>query len=146
MFFACVLWNSIKIFEKHQNIFSVKIFALFSFFLFLQFQKSVGFWRIKKVSGPLNKYDIFPTIFQQKLFTYPYEFIIKAIFEWQFSRVEICVANFIPPANGASQGNYFLPKSHKLAVFEEKWAYKNSSGSHACKFWFCLDERSNKLL
>ena len=23
---------------------------------------------------------------------------------------EICVANFIPPANGASQGNYFLPK------------------------------------
>ena len=25
-----------------------------------------------------------------------------------------------PPANGASQGNYFLPKNHKLAVFEEK--------------------------
>ena len=25
-----------------------------------------------------------------------------------------------PPANWASQGNYFLPKSHNLAVFEEK--------------------------
>ena len=29
-----------------------------------------------------------------------------------------------PPANGESQGNYFLPKSHKLAVFEENQAYK----------------------
>ena len=25
-----------------------------------------------------------------------------------------------PPANGVSQGNYLLPKSHKLAVFDEK--------------------------
>ena len=24
------------------------------------------------------------------------------------------MANFIPPVNGASQCNYFLPKSHKL--------------------------------
>ena len=39
------------------------------------------------------------------------------------------MANFIPLANGASQGNYFLPKSHKLAVFGEKKAYKNISGS-----------------
>ena len=30
------------------------------------------------------------------------------------------MANFNPLANEASQGNYFLPKSHKLAVFEEK--------------------------
>ena len=43
------------------------------------------------------------------------------------------MANFIPPANGASQGNYFPPKmrfqpktpkfkekGHKLAVFEAK--------------------------
>ena len=30
------------------------------------------------------------------------------------------MANFIPPANGASQGNYILPKSHKLAFFEGK--------------------------
>ena len=30
------------------------------------------------------------------------------------------MANFIPPANGASQGSYNLPKSHKLAVFKEK--------------------------
>ena len=35
----------------------------------------------------------------------------------QLSRGEICGANFIPPANGASQGNYFLPKSHKLAYY-----------------------------
>ena len=45
---------------------------------------------------------------------------------FKLSRSEICVANFIPPGNGASQGNYFLPKSHKLvngsklAVFEAK--------------------------
>ena len=31
------------------------------------------------------------------------------------SRGEICATNVIPPANGASQGNYFLPKSHNLA-------------------------------
>ena len=53
------------------------------------------------------------------------------------------MTNFRPPANGASQGNYFLPKSHKLAVFEEKHAYKNSSGSQRRKlfsigFWFRL--------
>ena len=28
----------------------------------------------------------------------------------KFSRGEICVGNFIPPVNGASQGNYVLPK------------------------------------
>ena len=38
----------------------------------------------------------------------------------QFSRGEICVANFIPPANGASQGNYFQAKIPKMAVFEAK--------------------------
>ena len=38
----------------------------------------------------------------------------------KLSRGEICAANFILPANGASQDNYFLPKNHKLAVFEEK--------------------------
>ena len=51
----------------------------------------------------------------------------------KLSRGEICVANFIPPANGA---NYFLPKSHKLAVIKEKQAYKNSSGSKICKLLF----------
>ena len=30
------------------------------------------------------------------------------------------MANFIPPANGASQGNYFLSKIPKMAVFEAK--------------------------
>ena len=42
----------------------------------------------------------------------------------QLSRGEICSANFIPPANGASQGNFSCPqfdfslKRHKLAIFE----------------------------
>ena len=30
------------------------------------------------------------------------------------------MANFIPPANGASQGNYFQAKIPKMAVFEAK--------------------------
>ena len=30
------------------------------------------------------------------------------------------MAYFIPPVNGASQDNYVLPKSHKLAVFKKK--------------------------
>ena len=30
------------------------------------------------------------------------------------------MAKFIAPAYGVSQGNYFLPKSHELAAFEEK--------------------------
>ena len=38
----------------------------------------------------------------------------------QLSRGKICVANFIPPANGGSQGNYFLAKIPKMAVFEAK--------------------------
>ena len=38
----------------------------------------------------------------------------------QLKRGEICVANFIPPANGASQGNYFLAKIQKMAVFDAK--------------------------
>ena len=38
----------------------------------------------------------------------------------KLSSGEICVANFIPPANGASQANYFLPKSHKLDVLKKK--------------------------
>ena len=40
--------------------------------------------------------------------------------QYQLSRGEIFVANFIPPANGASQGNYFLAKIPKMAVFEAK--------------------------
>ena len=36
------------------------------------------------------------------------------IFNKQLSRGEICVANFIPPANGASQGNYFPPKNYSM--------------------------------
>ena len=39
---------------------------------------------------------------------------------YKLSRGEICVANFIPPANGASQGNYFQAKIQKTAVFETK--------------------------
>ena len=58
------------------------------------------------------------------------------IFVWQIS---------YPPVNGASQSNYFLPKSHKLAL---KKAFKNSSVAAKCAnffsncFWFWLDERS----
>ena len=51
-----------------------------------------------------------------------------------------------PPANGASQGNYFLPKSHKLAVFEEKTALAAKHANFFPKgFWFWLEERSNNL-
>ena len=65
----------------------------------------------------------------------------------QLSRGEICAANFIPPANGASQGNYFLPKSHKLAVFEEKTALAAKPANFSLiGFWLWLDERSNNLL
>ena len=49
------------------------------------------------------------------------------------------MGNFIPPCEWGElgcQGNYFLPKSHKLAVFDEKWGYKNSSGSPTCKLFF----------
>ena len=38
----------------------------------------------------------------------------------QLRRGEICVANFVPPVNGASQGSYFLAKIPKMAVFEAK--------------------------
>ena len=34
----------------------------------------------------------------------------------KLSRREICVSNFIPLANGASQGNYFLPKMLKAFI------------------------------
>ena len=38
----------------------------------------------------------------------------------KLSRGEIYVQILYPPTNKASQGNYFLPKSHKLAGFVEK--------------------------
>ena len=40
---------------------------------------------------------------------------VEVKFVWQIS---------YPPANGASQGIYFLPKGHKLAVFEEKAGFQ----------------------
>ena len=45
----------------------------------------------------------------------------------KLSRGEICVANFIPPANGASQGNYFLPKNviPKITVFDAIMGLQN---------------------
>ena len=55
--------------------------------------------------------------------------------EKKFSRGEICVANFIPPANGASQGNYFLPQSYKLAVFEEKIVLKTALAAKVANFF-----------
>ena len=41
-------------------------------------------------------------------------------FPIKLSRGEICVGNFIPPANGASLGNYFQAKIKKMAVIEAK--------------------------
>ena len=35
----------------------------------------------------------------------------------QLIRGEICVANFIPSANGASQGNYFRAKFGGVCIF-----------------------------
>ena len=57
-----------------------------------------------------------------------------------------------PPANGASRGNCFLPKSHKVAVFEEKNCLTKTNVAakranfFSIGFWFWLDERSNNLL
>ena len=63
-----------------------------------------------------------------------------------------------PPANGASQGNYFLPKSHKL--FLKKKAYiivsyriaksnkRNNNGSVMCRYLMAIDliyDRMNTL-
>ena len=50
--------------------------------------------------------------------------MINLYYSVKLSRGEICVANFILPANGASQGNYLLPQMHKLAVFEEKTGFQ----------------------
>ena len=50
-------------------------------------------------------------------------FKLKDVFRKFLNRIsggEICVANFTPPANGASQGYYFLAKIPKMAVFEAK--------------------------
>ena len=47
----------------------------------------------------------------------------------KLSRGEFCVEKFIPPVSGASQGNYFLPKSHKLAVFWRNKQWLN------CRKW-----------
>ena len=54
--------------------------------------------------------------------TYFYYTYLTLIFTFYYgariiklSKGEICAANFIPPANGASQGNYFKAK---MAVFK----------------------------
>ena len=42
---------------------------------------------------------------------------------------------FRAPTNGASQGNFFLPKSPKISFFDKKnTAFKNSSGSQNAYF------------
>ena len=53
-----------------------------------------------------------------------------------------------PPANGASQGNYFLPKSQKLAFFEKRLT-KTALAAKVANFfsngfWFWLEKRSIK--
>ena len=42
---------------------------------------------------------------------------MKVKYMFQFSRGEICVANFIAPANGASLGIYFCAKKSKIRYF-----------------------------
>ena len=45
-----------------------------------------------------------------------------------------------PFANGASQGNYFLPKNNKLAVFEEKTGLQKQLCSQSWKLDLpCID-------
>ena len=51
-------------------------------------------------------------------------FGIYSGYNQELSRGEICEANFIPLANGASQGNYFQAKIQKMAVFEAKTGYQ----------------------
>ena len=64
---------------------------------------------------------------------------------YKLSRGEICVANFIPPANIASQGNYFLVKSQKLALFEPKRVLQKQLWQPILQtffsnsFWFWFD-------
>ena len=52
------------------------------------------------------------------------------------------MANFIPPANGVSQGNYFLPKSLKLAVFEEKMSLQKQLWQPKVQTFFQMDVAS----
>ena len=73
-------------------------------------------------------------------------------FGWsELSRGEICVANIIPPENGASLSGYFCVKSHKLAVFEAKMSLQKQLVQPKLQtfsngFWFQLDERSSFCL
>ena len=46
------------------------------------------------------------------------------------------MANFIPPANGASQGNYFLAKIPKRAVFEAKMGLQKLQGQPKLQTFF----------
>ena len=50
-----------------------------------------------------------------------------------------------PPANGVSQGNNFMPKSNKLAVFEKKKEnnkrLKNSSGWQSSIFFLVMGKK-----
>ena len=54
-----------------------------------------------------------------------------------------------PSVNGASQGNYFRPKSNKLAIFEAKMSLQKKLWQPKLQtfflmlFWLLLDERSN---
>ena len=52
--------------------------------------------------------------------------------------------------NGASKGNYFLPKTHKLTVFKEKTGFQKQLWQPNVQilffsngFWFWLDERKS---
>ena len=50
------------------------------------------------------------------------------IFPYQVSPIKYVLLSkmhgYLTPANGASQGNYFLSKNHKLAVYEAKAGFQ----------------------
>ena len=55
-----------------------------------------------------------------------------------------------PPANGANQGNYFLPKIHKLAVFLRKnWLTKTAQAAKRATFFhlfFCSGSMKDQII
>ena len=69
---------------------------------------------------------------------------------YKLSRVEICVANFTPPANDVSLGSYLI-KNEFFSQKGWKQADQNSSGSQTYKpllKWLSViwvDDRQNKF-
>ena len=56
--------------------------------------------------------------------------------EFKLSRGEICVANLIPPTNGASQVIFSEQKFQKWLFLSQKQANNNCGGTQTCKPFF----------